>query len=147
MPSIRIHPTDQLCVCAPGLFIFTLYLFTSIYVSFLHLGQYSGKWIRIVSSQICSRVFPPHSGHSSHSFRLKMITPQQAAGYCDSLVLWIKCCYLFALHGQRPADIRRPKGYGFHAVHDVCHMIFQLLYHPFQILFPQQPDHPQMGFS
>ena len=58
----------RICVLASGSFtmvitMVTILFFTLIRLSFLHLGQYNGKFINSVSSRIFARVLLPQTGH------------------------------------------------------------------------------------
>ena len=58
-----------LCVVASGsLITIILNCCTLINVSFLHFGQNSGKFSRIVSLRSFNRVLLLHSGHNTHLF-------------------------------------------------------------------------------
>ena len=70
-----------------------------IRVSCLHLGQYSGKFIRIVSTRSLSLVLLPQTGHNSHfSFPIRS-SPQcfeldfRIAVYFQQGGL-VMCCFL-----------------------------------------------------
>ena len=57
----------RLCVLASGsLTMVTIWFFTLIRLSFLHLGQYNGKFINFVSFLIFVRVLFPQTGHIIH---------------------------------------------------------------------------------
>ena len=49
-------------IASGSLMIFIFLFFMAIKLSFLHLGQYNGKFIKILSSLIRSRVLLPHTG-------------------------------------------------------------------------------------
>ena len=58
----------RLCVLASGSWMMDRFsCLTAIKVSYLHLGQYSGKFSRTVSSRIFNRVLLPQKGHKIHS--------------------------------------------------------------------------------
>ena len=58
----------RLCVLASGSCMMDRFsCLTAIKVSCLHLGQYSGKFSRTVSSRIFNRVLLPQKGHKIHS--------------------------------------------------------------------------------
>lgn len=58
----------RLCVLASGSWMMDRFsCLTAIKVSCLHLGQYSGKFSRTVSSRIFNRVLLPQKGHKIHS--------------------------------------------------------------------------------
>lgn len=58
----------RLRVCASGSWIIDRFsCCAAIKVSCLHLGQYSGKFSRTVSSRIFNRVLLPQKGHKIHS--------------------------------------------------------------------------------
>ena len=57
----------RLCVCASDSFTIVIFKFCAVIsVSCLHLGQYRGKFMSIVSPLIFKRVLLRHTGHNTH---------------------------------------------------------------------------------
>jgi hypothetical protein len=68
-------PYLWLCVCASGLITVIFSFLTSIMLSCLHFGQYSGKFSSTVSASIINRVLCPQAGHNIQSFFFNTIAP------------------------------------------------------------------------
>ena len=98
--SNRKEPASPFCngkagsafVCLAHLLNTIFSCTTSIRISFLHFGQYSGNFTRTVSSYTLVRVFPPQTGQWIHRefFRLSFtcytsvngIAPRSTSGFC-----------------------------------------------------------------